>query len=228
MKHRSLALLAAATIASPAAFADDHRTSVMLWGSALEGTLAVGGGSVDIDMSLEDILNVLDGSIALRHESRGATRGWYAEFIFNDLKQSATGALGERQANLEQTLFEIGMSQAIADEWEVYGGARWETLDSSIDFAVLPSVGASVDWADAVLGLRWQRESATSRWWLRGDVAGGGSDGAFLLEAGGAWRFDDGWGISLAWRALDTSYEDGAVRLDLLQNGAVIGVSKDW
>lgn len=221
----TLALIA--LLAAPAG-ADGQCTSVMLWGSALDGTLQVGGGSADIDMSLEDILNVLDGSITLRHESRGADRGWYAEYVFNDLKQEASGTLGERQVNLEQEILELGMSVPFADSWEVYGGVRWEKVDNSIDFALLPTAAAKVDWTDALLGVRWQRESERSRWWARGDVAGGGSEGAYLLEAGGAWGFGEGWEFSLAYRALDTAYEDGPLRLDLLQSGAVLGVSKDW
>ena len=220
------AILVALT--SGVALADEQRTTAMLWGSALDGTLEVGAASAAIDMSLEDILNVLDGSIALRHESRGASRGWYAEYIFNDLKQEASGTLGERQANLEQEILELGLSKPFAEAWEVYGGVRWETVDNSIDLAVLPTARASMDWTDALLGVRWQRESAHGRWWARGDVAGGGSDGAFLVEAGGAWRFGERWEFSLAYRALDTSYQEASSSLDLLQSGVVVGISKDW
>jgi hypothetical protein len=227
-RRNLIAVTILAALASGTALADDQRTGAMMWGSALDGTLEVGAASAEIDMSLEDILNVLDGSIALRHESRGASRGWYAEYIFNDLKQEASGALGERQANLQQEILELGMSMPFADAWEVYGGVRWETVDQSIEFAVLPTARASMDWTDALLGVRWQRSSSHSRWWARGDVAGGGSDGAFLVEAGGAWRFGDGWEMSLAYRALDTSYQEAATSLDLMQSGAVLGVSKDW
>lgn len=230
MKHpkTSVAIAALASLASASALADGQRTSVMMWGSALDGTLEVGAATATIDMSLADILNVLDGSIALRHESRGASRGWYAEYIFNDLKQEADGAFGVQQANLQQEILELGMSMPFADGWEVYGGVRWETVDQSIEFALFPTARASMDWTDALLGVRWQRESERSRWWARGDLAGGGSDGAYLLEAGGAWAFGEGWEFSLAYRALDTAYEDGPLRLDLLQSGAVLGVSKDW
>jgi hypothetical protein len=218
-------VLALASTAAPAA---EQRTSAMLWASALEGSFATGGGSADINMSLEEILNVLDGSITLRHESRDAARGWYAEFVYNDLKKDASGAAGERQLNMQQTIIELGMSKPIADDWEVYGGARWETLDNSIDFIALPSQSTSIDWADAVLGVRWQRASSSSRLWLRGDVAGGGSDGAFLFETGGAWRFAQGWEFMLAFRAFDSSYDDGSHSVDLLQSGAIIGVTRDW
>jgi hypothetical protein len=34
--------------------------------------------------------------------------------------------------------------------------------------------------------------------------------------------------MSLAYRALDTSYQEAATSLDLMQSGAVLGVSKDW
>lgn len=227
-KKSSASFFVLAVLASGTTLADEQRTSALLWGSALEGAMQIGPATANIDMSLEDILNVLDGSIALRHESRGETRGWYAEYIFNDLKQEASGTLGERQANMEQEIFELGLSMPFADSWEVYGGVRWETIDTSIDFTLLPTVAASVDWTDVLLGVRWQRESEASRWWARGDVAGGGSDGAFLLEAGGAWRFGDGWEFSLAYRALDTRYEDGAAKLDLLQSGAVMGLAKNW
>jgi hypothetical protein len=215
-------------LVSTAALAEGQRTTAMLWGSAIEGTLQVGGGTAEFDMSVEDILNVLDGSITLRHESRGAARGWYAELVFNDLKQTVTGTLGERQANLEQTIFELGLSQPIAEGWEVYGGARWESVDNSIEFIALPTVAAGTDWADAVLGVRWHRDSDASRWWMRGDIAGGGSDGAYLLEAGGAWRFGGAWELSLAYRLLDTKVEDNLVFFDLQQSGAVFGVAREW
>jgi hypothetical protein len=224
---RPLAALALGALAATAT-ADEQRTTAMLWGSALEGTVQVGPGTADFDLSLEDILNVLDGSLSLRHDARGADRGWYAEYIFNDLKREASGALGERQANMEQEILELGVSRPIGEGWEVYGGARWEAVDMSIDFALLPTATDRMDWVDALLGVRWSRESAGSRYWARGDVAGGGSDGAFLLEAGGAWGFGDDWEFTLAYRMLDTEVGDGAMLIDLSQTGMVIGISKGW
>ena len=226
--HRFQAALAALVLASGTASADQQRTSAVLWGSALNGTLQVGPGSAEFNMSVEEILNVLDGSITLRHESRGESRGWYAEFIYNDLKKDVTGALGERQANLQQTIVELGLSMPIGEGWEVYGGARWETIDNSIEFTALPTATGGTDWADAVLGVRWSRDGESSRWWARGDLAGGGSDGAYLFEAGGAWRFASTWEVSLAYRMLNTEFGDPNVLLDLEQAGMVFGVVREW
>jgi len=227
MRSRPFVLVVVA-FASGGVIADEQRSSAMLWGSALEGTVQIGPGTAEFSMSVEEILNVLDGSITLRHESRGEERGWYGEFIYNDLKKEVSGALGERQANMQQTIVELGMSKPIGAGWEVYGGARWSTVENGIDYAVLASSHASSDWADALLGVRWERGSTSSRWWARGDIAGGGSDGAYLFEAGGAWRFGTGWEASLAYRMLDTELGDGAVLLDLTQAGAVLGITKAW
>jgi hypothetical protein len=228
MSRRLLLLTTLAALTNGPALADEQRTGAMLWGSALDGTLQIGPATADFSLSVEDILNVLDGSITLRHESRGESRGWYAELIVNDLKKTTSGALGEKQANLEQTILEIGVSKPVAPGWEVYGGARWESVENSIEFAVLPTARATSDWADAVLGARWHLEKPASRYWVRGDVAGGGSDGAYLFEAGGAWGFGDDWEFSLAYRLLDTELGDGALLLDLTQAGAVLGISKSW
>ncbi len=215
-------------LASGSAVADDQRSSVMLWASALQGTIQTGGGTANMEMSLQDILKVLDGSITLRHESLGEDRGWYAEFVINDLKRPASGALGERQVNMEQTIVEAGFTLPIAEGWRTYGGARWEQVDNSIDFSVLPTVSAGADWTDVVLGVRYDQGSDGGRWWARGDVAGGESDGAYLVEFGGALRFRTEWEISIAYRALDTNYDDAGTSVDLLQSGVVLAVSRDW
>lgn len=215
-------------LSAVAAGAAEQRTSAMLWGSALDGTMHIGPATAEFDLSVAEILDVLDGSITLRHESRGEARGWYAELVYNDLKKDVTGTLGERQANMQQTIVELGMSMPFADGWEVYGGARWESVDNSIEFIALPDAVAGSDWADAVLGVRWQRAGEGSRWWARGDLAGGGSSGAYLFEAGGAWGFAEAWELSLAYRMLNTEFDSGALFLDLEQHGMVIGVAREW
>lgn len=227
MRPARSALLALALL-SGAAQAAEQRTSASVWASALGGTLQVGPGSADFDMSVGEILDVLAGTITLRHESRGETRGWYAELIYNHLEQGISGVLGERQTDVTQRIVELGVSHPLADDWDLYGGVRWVQVDSSIEFIVLPTANARTDWGDAVLGVRWHRENAGSRWWARGDAAGGGSGGAYLIEAGGAWRFAEAWELSLAYRMLDTRFEDGAILLDLQQVGAVIGVTRVW
>lgn len=228
MESRSLALLAAALLASPAALADEQRTSFMLWGSALDGEMQLGPASGELSMSLEDVLNVLDGSITLRHDALGESFGWYAEYVFNDLKQEADTLGGVAQANLEQEILEVGFSKPLNGSWDGYAGLRSESIDMSLDFPLLPTAAGDASWVDVLVGVRWHHESSGSRWWARGDIAGGGSDGAWLLEAGGAWRFGESWEFSLAYRALDTEYGEGAFAIDLLQHGAVLGVSKAW
>jgi hypothetical protein len=222
------AALAALALADGAALAAEQRTSASLWGSGLEGTLQVGPGAVDFDVSVQELLAVLEGSITLRHEARGEARGWYAELVYNDLKKLTDGPLGERTARMQQTIVELGLSQPIAEDWELYGGARWETVDNSIEFVALPAATASTDWADAVLGVRWHTESEGGRWWARSDIAGGGSDGAFLIELGGARRFAEVWEFSFAYRLLDTRFEEGQLFLDLQQSGAILGVARYW
>lgn len=221
----ALVLLA---LASGSAAADGQRSSVMLWASALQGTLQHGGGTAEMDMGLQEILNVLDGSITLRHESRGKARGWYAEFIINDLKRPASGAFGERQVNMEQTIYEAGLSLPFGEGWETYGGLRWEKVDNSIDFTALPTASAGADWTDVVLGVRYDQGFDGGRWWARGDVAGGESDGSYLAEFGGALRFRESWEVSFAYRALETNYEDPGISINLLQSGLVLAVSRDW
>ena len=210
------------------ALADGQRTTAMLWGSALNGTLQVGPGAAEFHMSVEDILNVLDGSITLRHESAGETLGWYAELVYNDLKRETSGLSGERQANLQQTIFELGMTRPLAAEWDLYAGLRSEAVDNSIEFTALPTASSHADWIDVLAGFRWHRESDASRWWARGDLALGGSDGAYLVEAGGAWRFAEVWEVSLAYRMLNTELDSGTMLLDLEQGGLVIGVAREW
>lgn len=227
MKHAHALFILALVLPGSAAAADE-RTSAMLWGSALNGSVRIGAATADFDVSVAEIIEVLDGSISLRHESRGADRGWYAEFVFNDLKKDTVGTLGERQANLEQTIFELGMTQPIDESWELYGGARWESVDNSIDFNLLPSVSAGTDWADVVLGVRWHRGSDRNRWWVRGDVAAGGSDGAWLFEAGGAWTFAETWEVTLAYKILTTEFADSSYLVDLEQGGMVLGVGVNW
>lgn len=229
--ERSLTF-AVLALACGAAQAAEQRTSASLWGSGLEGRLQVGPGNVEFDVSVQELLAVLDGSITLRHESRGAERGWYAEVVINNLKKLVDGPVGEQTARLEQTIAELGFSQSIDERWDVYGGLRWEEVNTSIEFAVLPTTSASTDWTDVLLGVRWHAEDENGRWWVRGDVAGdvsgSGSDGALLFEVGGARRFAGDWEFSFAYRLLDTRFEDGAMFLDLQQSGALLGITRVW
>lgn len=202
-----------------------------IWGAGLDGTTGVGPVTSDIDLSFSDIVETLDGGLLVHFE---ATRGSWtvlADGIYLDLGQD----FDRGQADIKQTILELGGAYEVKEDFEVLFGARWSDIDVQIDRVgglLIPDirVESSQSWTDPFIGGRWSPE-ISDRWSFQGraDVGGFGVGSDFTWNAALLLLFEQSeritWGFG--YRVLDVDYEDdGTPRFvyDAQMPGLLVGV----
>jgi len=216
------------------------------WGAAwIDGDIGVGGlGPVDIgsgdgsSVSLDEILDILDGFFMANGDVRYGRWGVYGDLIYVGLGNTATGPLGFVDADWDMNaliLTGAGTFQILdtpSTELQVMAGVRYMGLD--VDLSLIPPVGAgvsasqSLDLFDPIVGLRG-KQFLSHRFFLEGTALIGGvlGDTDFLWDVYGGvgFNFTDHFSASAGWRGMGFDYESGGTVLDLTFNGPVIGAT---
>lgn len=200
-----------------------------VWGTGLDGTQAFGPFAVELDASVGDLVEFLDAGGSLRFEARSNPWGWFVEGNYFKLEDEQPILTGTISAVVKQTIAEAGILHRIGEKAEAYLGARYQSVDTRIDFPILGTADRDPDWVDGILGIRWTPvRSDLGAVWVRGDIGTGGSDFVWLAEVGGAWRFNKTWSVVAAYRYLDTDYQTSAFTWDMVQSGFGIGAGISW
>lgn len=195
-----------------------------LWAAGLDGRTGVGGADTDVTADFGDLIEFVDIGLSLRMGARRPPVGWFAEASYVKVEDDAdTVLLRPIRLSSTQTFAEGGIVYELSSAFAVYGGLRFQSLE--ID---LRTSGARLDetneWVDGIVGARWT-PVVSDTWlvWARGDVGAGGSDLVWLAEVGGGYRWGTRWGAYLAYRILDTDYENGGFIYDMEQSGLLFG-----
>ncbi len=166
-----------------------------------------------------------------------------ADYIYMSLeadKQSNVGpVLVDSTVEVQQTAFEFDVGYRVNDQVTVFGGLRYNDVDTDLDVVRSgPGAGASRaaskgdSWIDPVVGVT-ARYPVNETWsvGVRGDVGGFGvgSDLTWQLMATVNWKVRDNLEVVAGYRYLDADYEDGSgadlFKYDMVTSGPGIGVS---
>jgi len=233
-----MALVVALLASAPLRAADwTHEVAPYLWGTALEGTTAVGDVSMDVDASFGDILDALE--FAAMGTYRGSRDRYSVLFdvVYAALGGDGRGPLGYVKADVDvdQLVLEGDFGYALTDHLHGFVGLRYVDLETTVKLT-LPGGGKrsakdTADWLDPVIGLYYVRPF--SEQWsvsLRGDIGGFGVGSDFAWQAVGTlrWQVKPGFGVAFAYRYLDNDYEDGKgadyFKYDMSMQGPLLGV----
>jgi hypothetical protein len=216
------------------------------WGPAwIDGDIGVGGlGPVDLgsgdgsSVSLEEILDILDGFFMANGDIRYGRWGVYGDVIYAGFGNTATGPLGFVDADWDLNALVVtgAATFQLVDmprtDLQVMAGVRYTGVE--VDLALIPAVGPgvsagdSLDLFDPIVGLRG-KQFLSQRFYLEGTGLVGGvlGDTDFLWDVYGGvgFAFTDHFSASAGWRAMGFDYESGGTVLDLTFNGPVAGVT---
>lgn len=223
-RYASLAVLAlCATTDTRAAEEWSYEIIPFLWAAGIDGREGVNGSVADVSASFEDLLEFVNIGAAMRVSARRPPVGWFGEASFVELEDTVGTSLGTVRVKSSQTFAEGGLSYEFNSALAVYGGLRFQSLDTRIDTAS-EHLGETKDWIDAIVGARWT-PIVSDHWvaWTRTDIGGGSSDLVWLAEGGVGYRWTQRWGAYLAYRLLDTDYEQGGFLYDVRQQGLMLG-----
>lgn len=200
-----------------------------LWASNLNGTTSVAGQDIDFDASFSDLVSSLDAGFALRFEAEADTWGYFIDGNFVKLKddqQTAVGALG---FTVNQKVVEAGVTYRLSEQLRVYGGGRYQKVDTDVTLPVIGERSIGDSWADGIIGLLWHPVN-TEKWSLRArtDIGAGDSDSVWQFGIGGGYHFNNTVSLLLAYRYLDTDFESDQFKWDVAQSGFGIGLGFRW
>jgi len=236
------ALLSFIVVASPAAAqapaADSWKVTVAPYflGASMNGTIAVKGQELDIDMSASDIFeNLQFGAMGLVVARKG-NWGFGGDAIWMSLGANGTSpGPGDitGSADVDQGAFSFYGLRRLASVADLMFGARVNTLqvDLRFDGPSLASVDGSKTWVDPIVGLQLHTPDNGKRWHAQVYTEIGGFGAGSDLT----WQVFPTFGVDLArwvsidfgyrWLAIDYTSGEGPTLFtyDVLTQGPVLG-----
>lgn len=231
-------LIGAAILAaiSPAALhaADDEwswRLTPYFWAPSMTTDVGIGADPpVSSDVAL---LDVLEGAFLGTAEARKGDWGILAEFNYLDLAQDASGPGGLVTANvgLEGIMASLMISRRVyasdTSSVELVVGARYWSLDTSVNFKLAGKASNSNSWADPLIGIRASHDF-TPKIFADGQVDiggfGFGSDLQWEALARVGYRFTDTVSAAVGYRHLDLDFDDDGLVLNMTLSGPFMAI----
>src|SRR5512136_2654340 len=227
-----------ATPALAQAPADGWRVTVApyMMGAAMNGTTAVAGQELDVDMSFSDILDNLQfgamGLVVARKGNWGV--GGDAIWMALGANGTAPGPLGiTGSADVNQGAFAFYGLRRLGPAADVFFGGRVNTLQAKLSFngPGQRSADGSKTWFDPIVGLQLRTPDTGKRWHAQVYTEIGG----FSVGSTFTWQVFPTFGVNLSkrsslevgYRWLDIDYSSGEdatlFKYDVLTEGPVMG-----
>ena len=221
---------------------DDGRSitlSPYLWGSALEGTATIGSlPPADLDASFGDILSNANFAMSLHTEFRFDDWVFVVDPTYISLEIEAAlpppipaGTILPIEVDI--WLVELWAGYRVHDNWEVFGGLRYQDQDISMSGLPSPpfpgtSAGGGTNWTDGFIGARFNTDLG-EKWYLTGRadvVVAGDSESGWNASIMFNRRYANRKSLQIGYRYLDNEFDDpGVYGWDIAQSGPVIGYS---
>lgn len=220
------------------------RLTPYLWFPSLSGQQTVRGREITVGESAGDVLDMTDQALMATfsglHES-----GWgvYSSVLYsNTTTTDRVGNLKVRSES-EQTLADLAISRRVVEEelssWrsfslDVYGGARYQNLNSKIALGGLGKVRENHDWVEPLVGAYFRFQVVEDFAWdtqidFSGFGLGSGSDLTSIFYSGVDIALSETLALRLGYRSLDLRYSQGSgsgrFAMDLHQGGLAAGLS---
>ena len=234
-----LALIAASPSAAQAPASDSWKVTVAPYfmGAAMNGTAAVAGQELDVDMSASDIFSNLQfGAMGLVIARKG-NWGVGGDAIWMALGANGTspGPLGiTGSADMSQGAFAFYGLRRLAPGADVFFGGRINYLSTNLRINLplnVRSVDGSKTWIDPIVGLQLRTPENGKRWHAQvyTEIGGFGVGSTFT------WQIFPTVGVNLSknasiefgYRWLDIDYSSGEgltlFKYDVLTQGPLLG-----
>ena len=225
-----------------------------LWMVGFNGDIAGRGRTAEIDANFGDIIDGSDSLFAIsgRLEVGYGKFAGFVDALYSDVgADDQTGPLGlaDIEFTLEQTIIDFGLMYRIG-EWQrsgsgaanprnmtldLYAGARFNSIELTIDPANLPARSASQEWFDPIVGDKFALPlSERWRFEVNGDIGGFGIESDFTWSTTAVFGYDfDLFGLpatvlagyrAIGWDFATGSGDDEFV-YDMIQHGPILGLS---
>jgi len=237
-----LPLIVSASFWSGAAAAQESdgwkfRITPYLWMLSLDGTTAVLGEDVDVDMSFGDVLDVLNIALSANMELSKGKFFVVLDPLFAQLETDFAAPDPIPIAgtiDIDMWIVDLNVGYNVSENFGLYAGARYYDQDIVVTPNLLPQVPLGDDWTDFIIGFRFGGELG-EKWSFMGKLdgaVGGDSESAWYLQAVLARHFGTNMHLDLGWRYYDVDYESGAgltrFKWDVAHSGPVVGFTWEF
>lgn len=219
-----------------------------LWLTGIKGDTQIGSGPVaKLDMSPNEVLDVLDFGLMGSFEARRGRWGLFTDVVYAKLGGSKTvdgirgvnGVTVDAKAEVKTTTVQLALTyRALEGEAPVdlFFGGRYNKQDIEADLSlnardlINVSVNPQYDhsWWDPYVGVRISKPITDKLGVIAyGDVGGFGvgSDNTWQLMLGGNYRFTENVTATFGYRVLNTDYDDDGFKYDVKLDGVYVGAN---
>lgn len=225
-----------------------------IWMLGMSGDVGARGRSAEVDANFIDIMDASDSIFAFSGRLElgfgriaGFVDGIYANLGADD--QTGPAGLTNVDVELEQGLLDFGLMYRVVDvepkgggaanarnlTLDLYAGGRYNSIELTIDPALINSRSKREDWVDPIVGAKLGLPLAERwRFELNGDVGGFGVESDLTWSATAVFGFDFSlFGLPATvlagYRAMGWDYSQGTggdeFTFDIVQHGPILGLS---
>ena len=211
-----------------------------LWAVDIKGDITAEGTTTPIDIPFDELFDQLEFAAQLHFEARKNKWGLIADSTFIKAKQDNTqvGPI-PATAELEYILTDLLGTYRFAPKWDVLGGVRYWSMDSTITLRPGPAFNAKESWTDLIVGARFFTPLNEKNTWSfvgRADVGGFGisdsSDSTWSVSTIFGWNYGKNDSVIFGYRYLEVDRTTGTgpslFRIDLRQQGPLVGINFTW
>ncbi len=212
-----------------------------------QGTSTIDGVSADIDLSLSDVLDLLQGAASVRYEGWNGDWGIQSElyYVYIGEEGNLPGPFAaDLEVDVRQTYWTLAggyrFAQGVNSAGNNYAadvsfGLKWNRLKQEVTFGspLSRKLGGTEEWIEPMIGLRYAVD-LNEKWRLgaRVDLSGFGVNGddlQYLVLAGADWRAWDNVHLRFGYQFygidFSTDTSSGKFAYDVDQNGPYLGLA---
>jgi len=219
-----LTLVAAAGLpmtARPAAAQGwEYDAAAYAWLMGLDGTIGLSpiGAGQPVDASFSDLAGFLDFAAAGHFEAHNPRFRLLGDVNYARLGATRDATIDGQTVSVDldytQWILELGGGYRLSGVVDLLLVGRYyiQDLGNTAEGITGSSTSkTSYSWGDVFVGARWTQPLG-DRWWfsIRGDIGAGGSDFAWMGNAGLGYRFSDLFTLGLAYQILSMDYQTGS------------------
>jgi hypothetical protein len=195
-RYVTVAVLALCGVVTTDTHADEWTYEIIpfLWAASLDGREGLNGFTADVSASFSDLVEFVNVGASTRFTARRPPVAWFAEASYVELEDDVGTSIGTLRVRSAQTFRELGLSYELDSALALYGGIRFQQLDTRINIPArqfaIPRAGSTA--SSALVGPRFfpntrsagfvATSAAVARIWCgwpkRVSVIGGPSAGA--------------------------------------------------
>ncbi|WP_298849094.1 hypothetical protein [uncultured Ruegeria sp.] len=211
------------------------------------GTSTIDGSSVELDLSLSEVLDVLQGAASVRYEGWNGDFGIISELYYVKLGGGGALPVGGASADVDvrQTFFNVQGAYRFAKGVNASGrryaadaaiGVKWNRLKQEINIAGPGpgmTLGGTEEWIEPMIALRYVTEiNDTWSFASRAELSGFGVNGddlQYVVLAGFDWKGWENTSLRFGYQFYGIDYSNdrpsGEFAYDMDQNGIYAAVA---